>query len=80
MKEKIDTGEYLPVTEAAEQLGTTHLRILMLIKEGTLKGRQEGEEWLVTRESLDCFQKHGGDLQVQAKCRTSCGGNCGNHG
>ncbi len=73
-------GEYLPVSEAAEEFGTTHLGILMLIKEGALKGTQEGEEWLVTRESLDCFRKHGGDLRVQARCRTSCGGNCGSHG
>ncbi len=80
MEEKIDTGENLSVTEAAEQLGTTHLRILMLIKEGVLKGSQEGSEWFVTRESLDCFRKHGGELRVQAKCRTSCGGNCGSHG
>jgi excisionase family DNA binding protein len=80
MEKKIDTEEYLSVTEAAEQLGTTHLRILVLIKEGALKGSQEGDKWFITRESLDCFQKHGGDLRVQAGCRTSCGGNCGSHG
>jgi hypothetical protein len=80
MKEKIETGESVPVMEAAEELGTTHLRILMLIKEGALKGSQEGGEWFVTRDSLDCFRKHDGDVRVQATCRTSCGGNCGNHG
>jgi len=80
MEEISGTEEYLPVSEAAEELGSTHLRILMLIREGALKGKQEGDEWLVTRESLDCFQKHGGDLRVQAGCRTSCGGNCGSHG
>ncbi len=80
MEEKIGTEGYLPISDAAEELGTTHLRVLMLIKEGALQGKQEGEDWLVTRESVDCFRKHGGDLRVQAACRTSCGGNCGNHG
>ncbi len=80
MAEKRGIGEVMPVSEAAEELGTTHLRILMLIREGALKGTQEGEEWLVTRESLDCFRKHGGNLQVRTGCRTSCGGNCDSHG
>lgn len=79
MKEKIDTGEIMPILEAAEELGTTHLRILMLIKEGVLKGEQQRGEWFVTRESVDCFRKHGGDVRAQTACRTSCGGNCGNH-
>ena len=79
MKEKIDTGEVVPIMEAAEELGTTHLRILMLIKEGVLKGEQQGGEWFATRESVDCFRKHGGDVRAQTACRTSCGGNCGNH-
>ncbi|MGA7828035.1 MAG: hypothetical protein WCA04_10260 [Geobacteraceae bacterium] len=74
-----DVRERLSATEAAEELNTTHLRVLMLIKEGALDGIQEGEEWFVTRNSLDCFQSHGGNAQAQIKCRTSCGGNCGNH-
>jgi len=42
MGELTDNGDTVPVTEAAEVLGTTHLRILMLIKEGALKGGQDG--------------------------------------
>ncbi|MGD0843171.1 MAG: hypothetical protein ABSA06_02250 [Geobacteraceae bacterium] len=81
MKERTDTGETVPVTEAAELLGTTHLRILMLIKEGVLKGGQDGSEWFVTRDSLDCFRKHGGDVRAESTCRSSCGGgSCGGHG
>ena len=81
MEKRTDTGETVPVMEAAEVLGTTHLRILMLIKEGVLKGGQDGSEWFVTRDSLDCFSKHGGDVQAKSTCRSSCGGgSCGSHG
>ncbi len=80
MEQITGSEEYLPASEAAEELDTTHLRVLMLIKEGALKGKQEGDDWLVTRESLYCFRKHGGNLRVQTRCRTSCGGNCGSHG
>ncbi len=80
MEERIDKRETVPVMEAAEELGTTHLRILMLIKEGVLKGGQEAGEWFVIRDSLDCFRAHGGDVKAQIKCRTSCGGgSCGGH-
>jgi hypothetical protein len=80
MEERIDTEITVPLMEAAEELGTTHLRILMLIKEGDLKGSQEGDEWFVTRESLDCFRKHGGDVQAKTTCRKHCGGgSCGGH-
>jgi len=74
-----DVRERISATEAAEELNTTPLRVLMLVKEGALDGIQVGEEWFVTRNSLDCFQSHGGNAQAQIKCRTACGGNCGNH-
>jgi len=81
MKERTDRGETVPAMEAAELLGTTHLRILMLIKEGVLKGGQDGGEWFVTHDSLDCFRKHGGDVRTVSTCRSSCGGgSCGGHG
>ena len=81
MEEQTDTGKTMPVMEAAEVLGTTHLRILMLIKEGALKGGQDGNEWFVTRESLDCFIIHGDDVQAKSTCRSACGGgSCGSHG
>ena len=80
LKEQTGTEETVPIMEAAEELGTTHLRILMLIKEGVLKGDQDGSEWFVTRDSLDCFRKHGGDVQAKSTCRSSCGGgSCGGH-
>ena len=80
MNKEIGTEEFLSVMEAAAELGTTHLRILMLIKDGVLKGIMEGNDWFVTRDSIDCFSKHGGDVRAHMTCRASCGGNCGNHG
>jgi hypothetical protein len=79
MENQILKDETVPIMAAADELGTTHLRILTLIKEGVLKGEQDGDEWLISRASIDCFRKHGGDVRVQSKCRTSCGGSCGNH-
>ncbi len=79
MEEQIKKKEAVPVTAAAVELGTTRLRILTLVKEGALKGWQEGGEWFVTRESIDCFRAHGKDVGMQNRCRTSCGGSCGGH-
>jgi len=78
--EKTEIVAQVSAAGAAAELGTTHLRILMLIKEGVLEGMQEGGEWFVSRESLDCFKAHGGDAKAQRTCRTSCGGSCGGHG
>ena len=81
MEERTDMEETVPVMAAAEMLGTTHLRILMLIKEGVLKGGQDGDEWFVTRDSLNCFSKHGSNIQAKSTCRSACGGgSCGGHG
>ncbi len=78
--EPAETIEKISAIEAAAELKTTRLRIMMLIKEGMLKGAEEGGEWFVDRESIDCFKAHGGDVKAQRTCRTSCGGNCGGHG
>jgi excisionase family DNA binding protein len=74
MGKRINLNEGLSVMEAAAELGTTRLRILMLIKEGALEGIMEGDEWLVTRSSLDCFRIHGGEVKAKTTCRHTCGG------
>ena len=80
MNESGDTGENVSVMKAAEVLDTTHLRILMLIRQGDLKGGQDGVGWFVNRESLECFRKHGGAVRAGSSCRSSCGGGgCGGH-
>jgi len=78
--EKTETVERVSAASAAAELETTHLRVLMLIKERVLEGMQEGGEWFVSRESLDCCKAHGGDAQAKRTCRTSCGGSCSGHG
>lgn len=72
--------EKVSTMEAAAMLNTTRLRIMMLIKEGLLRGTEEGGEWLVDRESLACFKAHGGDATAKRTCRSSCGGSCSGHG
>ncbi len=80
MDDSNGTGENVSVMKAAEVLGTTHLRILMLVKQGDLKGGQDGGGWFVNRESLEGFRKHGGALRAASSCRSSCGaGGCGGH-
>jgi len=81
MEERTDTGDAISVMEAAEVLGTTHLRILMLIKEGALKGGQDGNEWIVTRESLERFIKNDENVRAKSTCHSACGGGaCSGHG
>lgn len=68
----MDTNGWIGVMDAAQQLGTTHLKVLMLLKQGTLKGEMVAGEWLVEPASLDCLKAHGVDLTVQASCRSAC--------
>lgn len=75
-----ETIELVSAMEAAAVLGTTRLRVMMLIKEGMLKGVEHGGEWLVDRESLACFKAHGGDATAKRTCRSSCGRSCGGLG
>ncbi len=70
--QKNDCREYITVDGVAADLGTTPLRVLMLIKEKALSGELRDGTWLVTRESLECFKSHGADLSLQSSCRTSC--------
>ncbi len=71
-QKECDSREYITVDDVAVELGTTPLRVLMLIKEKALRGEQRDGAWMVTQESLECFKSHGADLSLQASCRTSC--------
>jgi hypothetical protein len=70
--QKGDDRECNTVDEVAAELHTTPLRVLMLIKEKSLKGEFADGKWLVTRKSLNCFMASGADLSLQASCHTSC--------
>ena len=70
--QKTDGSEYVTAEEVAADLGTTPLRVLMLIKEKALNGVLRDGAWLVTRESLACFRTRGANLSLQNSCRSSC--------
>jgi len=78
MARTIDGIEHVTVHEAAAELSTTHLRVMMLLKEKALLGIEAEGEWLVTRDSLECCKTHGADRKVARGCTTSCSsGGCG---
>ena len=62
----------VPIDEAAQELKTTHLRVLMLLKQNALSGCQVEGEWYVEKGSLDCLKQHGIDPIGKVNCATSC--------
>ncbi len=76
---EINTGaELVAVSLAAEELASTRLKVLMLIKTKSLAGVMAAGEWCVTRESLDSLKAQGIPV-VEGACRTACRGTCGCH-
>lgn len=60
--------------EAAGELETTQLKVLMLLKRGELEGCEEAEgEWLVSRESLEAFKSRG---ESETHSPGGCAGDC----
>ncbi len=81
MEKVIEGCAHIPVTMAAQELATTHLRVLMFVKEGILQGAVVDGEWYVSRASVDSFSAHGLDVRPQDTCRTSCAASsCGCRG
>ncbi len=68
----INGSEYLPAADAAKQIATTPMKILMLLKEKALTGELINGEWYVATDSLACYDAHGQDPARQMGCRTSC--------
>lgn len=67
----IDGTEYVSADEVAAQLGTTELKVLMLLRQKNLHGEQIDGSWFVTAASLACYDA---DAAVPAipSCRTGC--------
>lgn len=63
---------HIPIVEAAEELQTTHLRILMLLKHGVATGCQVDGEWYIEKNSLACLKSNGMDRLEPAGCAASC--------
>lgn len=73
----IDAIEYQPLSAAAEQLATTEMKILMLLKKKILHGDLIDGSWFVTADSLAGYQP-ARDEDDLLSCRSSCGSSaCG---
>jgi len=75
---KKDDSEKLHIAKAAEELQTTEMKILMLLKSKAVIGEEIEGEWYVNRDSLECYKSHGKDMKVEMGCKTYCSsGGCG---
>ncbi|UFS69919.1 DNA-binding protein [Geomonas sp. RF6] len=76
--EKEDQTAQISAEAAAARLGTTPLKILMLLKQKKLEGECREGSWWITESSLQSYHP---DEAVGAttSCRTGCSGSCGCH-
>jgi hypothetical protein len=78
MEQMIEGIPHIPIDEAAEELETTHLRILMLLKHRVVKGCQLEGEWYIEKGSLATLKERGMERLEAAGCAASCGAStCG---
>lgn len=74
----METDKMLTVEVSAEALETTPTKILMLLKNGELKGEEIDGKWFVEADSLACCKSHGIDMKVVKGCASYCNsGGCG---
>ena len=70
----------LHIDKAAEELQTTKMKVLMLLKNKALLGEEIGGEWYVNRDSMECYKAHGKDMKTEMGCKSYCSsGGCGCH-
>ena len=70
----IEGTPHIPIADAAIELHTTHLRILMLIKQKLMAGCQVDGEWYVEKRALACVQSNDADGCEWKNCPSSCRG------
>lgn len=70
-------NDMIPVLEAAREVGSTHLRLLMLVKQGKLPGEMRDGEWFVSRDALAGFAAAEGESRPVPACAASCASSCG---
>jgi hypothetical protein len=74
------TKEQVLLDDAATELSTTGLRLLMLIREGVLEANEVDGEWLISRESLERLKSTGLNPPETKGCGKACSAsNCGHH-
>jgi hypothetical protein len=75
-----NTGNTMvPLDQAAAQLATTPLNVLMHLKRGLLSGAETDDGWLVTAASLAALLQKRAEGAAPLICQSSCGkaGGCG---
>ncbi|MRR35959.1 hypothetical protein EG829_15045 [bacterium] len=65
-------NEQISITDAAKEVGSTHLRLLMLIKQGALQGELRDGEWYVSRDALAGFAAAEGENRPVLACAAAC--------
>ena len=74
----MNPAKMLTVAESAAALATTPTKILMLLKNGGLKGEEADGEWLIDADSLACCKSHGIEMKAVNGCASYCSsGGCG---
>lgn len=70
----------LPISEAANQMKSTDLNVLMHVKRGLIKGVEIDGDWFIDKTSLAEFiASHAGKADVCEKkhhCGSGCGSSC----
>ncbi len=66
------TNDLISILDAAREVGSTHLRLLMLIKQGKLPGEMRDGQWFVSRNSLADFATVEGEARTAPACAASC--------
>lgn len=75
-----DAAKMVTLEEAAAELGSTGLRLLMMIREGTLAASESDGAWQISREALDRLKRSGVAPLEQKSCPASCpAAGCGRH-
>lgn len=64
--------EMIPLDEAAAELHTTQLRLLMLVKGGTLAGEEIDGAWHISRGTIDGLKATGGVEAIAMPCKSLC--------
>jgi len=70
MSQNIDR---IPLEEAAQQLHTTPLNVLMHLKRGLLTGIEDEDHWMVDVASLAALQDKTGGGKAANVCASGCG-------
>ncbi|BCS53109.1 hypothetical protein [Geobacter sp. SVR] len=75
----METENIATLSEAAAELATTEMKVLMLLKRKELEGELVEGEWRISRQSLAHFRTHGPiSAESTTSCASACRG-CGQH-